>query len=473
MSPDKPLRAVGYVRLSKATDTSTSPERQRRDIARFIEARGWETVATVEDIDVSATRRRLDRPGIHELRRIFSRGAADVVVVSRLDRIARNVADVSTLLDEGIAIVSASEAFDTSTAQGRAMAQVAQVFAELEAKTIGLRVSSSRGHLPAVGRWPGGPTPYGFTTDELPGGGGRTLVHHPDEAPVVRRMVTRAIEGAGPSAIARELNADGIPSRRGVEWNVRTVGRILRHGSLRGYATVKGDKVRDEIGLPVVIWPPLITPEEARQLDAALARTPHPGSYGDGGPEPLLQGLALCSSCGSPMTPRHFRRPDLAAMYVCQSRNRGRLCDRPQTANAARLEGVAERLFLASYGRIPVVETVEEATVPDGLPEVLQAIEETTDAMRAPGADVMALAERLVALNGERERLKALPHTTTRSKATGELYADLWERSGTVERRELMRGLQAFVIVHPARARGHWNDDRVELVDYMAGQLDD
>ncbi|WP_396658380.1 recombinase family protein [Microbacterium sp.] len=484
------MRVLAYVRLSKLTETTTSPERQREAIADFIERKRWTLVDTVEDIDVSATRHRLDRPGIHEIRRRIKRGEAEAVVVHRLDRIARNVADVSTLLDEGIAIVSATEDFDTSTATGRAMTQVAQVFAELEARTIGLRVSSARKHLPTVGRWPGGPTPYGFTSAPSPDGVGRTLVHDPDEAPVVRRIVGEALRGDSLLSITRRLNADGIPPRRGADWSRSVVARLLRHGSIRGYATTggakasrpgepqkPGDFVRDERGLPLIVWPPLVTPEEARELDRIL-------KMGESAPKTihddtlLLVGLAVCSSCGRLMVARSSRRPTVDdpgrrwELYVCQTRNRGGLCDAPQTIRARLADEEAERQFLAAFGRVEVVETVEEAQEPEELADVVAAIEETTDAMRRPDADVMALAERLVTLRRERDRLQALPRTQAIHRRTGETYGDRWERATIPERREIMRGASAYVRIVPAIRRGAFTPDRVDLVDVLAGQLD-
>ena len=491
------MRALAYVRLSKLTEVSTSPERQAQAIASFISTRpGWELVDTIADLDVSATKQRLDRPGLNEVRRRLSADEADAVVVYRLDRIARNVGDVSTLLDEGIMIVSATESFDTTTASGRAMVQVAQVFAELEATTIGLRVSSARKHLPTVGRWPGGPTPYGFTTANVEGGAGRTLVHDEHEAPIVRRMVEEVLAGTSVLEVTQRLNADGIAPRRGAEWSRTVVARLLRSGTLRGYATSggakspgrnkqtgeampqkRGDKVRDERGIPAVVWPPLVTPEEARALDKTLAvgassaRTLHDE-------ELLLIGLAICSSCGRKMTPRAVKRPSRSDaerrlnLYVCHTRNRGGQCSTPQTISAHLADEAAERQFLRAFGCNLVTETLEEAVEPADLPEVLAAIDETTDAMREPGADLAALASLLGGLALERDRLTAQPRTRAVYRVTDESYADLWERSTVSERRKLMLGAEAYVSILPAERRGYFTTSRVQMLDHLAGHFD-
>ncbi|KJL25042.1 DNA-invertase hin [Microbacterium oxydans] len=466
-------RALGYVRLSRDTEASTSPERQRKDIHRQIDARGWELVDVIEDIDQSATRKRLDRPGIHEMRRRISAGEADVVVVSRLDRMARSVSDISQLLDEGFVIVSATENFDASTATGRAMVQMAQVFAELEATAIGERVRSMRRHLPTVGRWPGGPPPYGFTTAPHPDTAGRTLVHHPEESKVIRRVVDEVMEGKGISEVTRGLNADRIPSRRGSHWSPPSLSRILRRGSLRGHATLGGDAVRDDRGLPVVVWPPLVTDDEWHALSRALSVNTKEPRFPEGGRVPLLQRLAICSSCGMPLTPRHFGHPTRSPLYMCQSRNRGRECEKPQTVTANPLEAEAERQFLDTWGDVEVIETISEEVVPEGLDNVLDAIAQTLESMGRPGADVMGLAARMVTLGEERDRLTALPTISAVQRRTGETYGEVWARGSVAERRKIMLGAGAFVTVYPAAARGHFDPERVAVSDELAGQLDD
>lgn len=142
------MRIIGYVRLSRASrEESTSVVRQREIIRKTCAARDFELVDIVEDVDVSATKTRLDRPGLIEVRRRIRAGEADAVMVWRLDRIARSVVDFGVLLDDGLDIISATEPLDTASPMGRAMAEVLQVFARLEAKTIGLRISASQEHL--------------------------------------------------------------------------------------------------------------------------------------------------------------------------------------------------------------------------------------------------------------------------------------------------------------------------------------
>src|SRR5687767_13966224 len=90
-------RAVGYVRLSKIEDNTTSPQRQRESIEQLCSARGWKLEDTYQDIDVSAYNGRR-RPG---LERMLARlGDIDAVVFMRLDRLARSVIDFHRIKEQ-------------------------------------------------------------------------------------------------------------------------------------------------------------------------------------------------------------------------------------------------------------------------------------------------------------------------------------------------------------------------------------
>ncbi len=130
------MRAAIYVRLSRDTDESTSPERQRAACEAICEARGWEVVAVEEDIDVSGFSRGLERPG---LQRILARLAdLDVVVFFKIDRLARSTVDFAEIMQiaetQPVALASAQEPLDLTSSMGRAMARVIAVFAELESE---------------------------------------------------------------------------------------------------------------------------------------------------------------------------------------------------------------------------------------------------------------------------------------------------------------------------------------------------
>src|SRR4051794_7295856 len=151
------MRAALYVRLSEETETSTSPARQEELCRKYAEDRGWTVVGVYADIDVSATHSGLDRPQLNKLREHGAAKAIDVVIVWRLDRLARTVLDLLTLMkqwsDGGCATASATENIDLTTPIGRAMVTLIAIFAEMEAEAIKARVRDSIDKLRRDGRF--------------------------------------------------------------------------------------------------------------------------------------------------------------------------------------------------------------------------------------------------------------------------------------------------------------------------------
>lgn len=463
------MKVLGYVRLSRASrEESTSVTRQREIIRKTCLARDFELVDILEDVDVSATKTRLDRPGLSEVRRRIAHGEAEAVLVWRLDRLARSVVDIGVLLDEGLQIISATESLDTTSAMGRAMVEILQVFASMEAKTTGARVSASQEHLRRVGRWPGGVLPYGYRVIPHPDGPGKALAVDPAEAAVVRRMADEVLGGASVYAVCRDLNRDGIRPRRASEWSPKSITRILRSDSILGRVRVRGELLRDDsTGLPAVVWPPLLSVEEVERLRALTDWTPTPGRSEATSAglrrkaSRLLSGLMSCPSCGSSLV---VRRRKERAFYVCPSSARGKLCERGVIVDADMSEAEIERRFLATVGRYEVIE--ERISKPEvaGLAAVEEALRETTDALRSPEADMDALLDRLALLRSERDRLAALPSVpVSRLEETGETFAQAWDRLDVNGRRQLLESSGLSVTVRPG-VRGTWSPDRLETV---------
>lgn len=457
------MRVIGYVRLSAARDESTSIARQREAVARYAEARGWALVEIAEDDDVSATKARLDRPGLTRVRRALAEGEAEAVVVWRLDRLARSVVDFGTLLDEGVQVISATEPLDTTTPMGRAMAEILQVFAAMESRATAARVRDSVAYLRRSERFAGGTPPYGYRSIPHPDGSGRALALDPDAAAIVQEAASRILGGETAYSVALDLNARGIPTARGLSgWRSGTLAKVLTGDAVLGRVRVRGDLLRDPSGLPRVVWPPILTVEESRRLRALLA--PVPAAEPRRRATRLLSGLAVCGSCGSGLTVA--RRSRSAGLVLrCSSRGDGRECEAPVSVAMGRLEATVVERFLAAVGRLEVVEYVQEATEPTGLAEVSEALQETAAALVEPGADVPALAARIEALQARRAALLAAPApTVARLVETGRTFEEEWRaREGDLRgQRALLADALEAVVVAPGSA-GRWTPERVAL----------
>jgi site-specific DNA recombinase len=478
------MRIIGYVRLSRASrDESTSVVRQREVIRTTCSARGWELIDIVEDVDVSATKSRLNRPGLNALRARIENGDADAVMVWRLDRLVRSVVDVGVLLDGGLQIVSATESLDTTSAMGRAMVEILQVFASMEATTIGLRVSASQAHLRKIGRWPGGVLPYGYRSVPHPDGAGKALEPDPAEAAVVRRMADEVLDGHSVYAVTQRLNADGIPPRRlklnpadpdgpkvAGTWSATSVQRILRSNAVLGRVKVNGELIRDESGVPIQAWTPLLTLEEIERLRVITDWTPTPGrseatvAGRRSRATRLLSGLLNCAGCGGPLVVKSRKSTTGRPIYSCQAAARGKVCPRGVAVECDRIEAEVERQFLAIVGRFQVIEARASVREVAGLAAVVEAIRDTTDSLGAPHADLPFLFERLTKLHEERDRLSALPADGVVAMVeTGETFGEVWAREDVAGRRRVIRSSGVTVNLAPAARRGFWDPSRIRL----------
>lgn len=114
-----------------------------------------------------------DRPGLQRLKTDIEANKIKRVIVYRLDRISRNIADFYQLYQlmeiHKVEFVSISENFDTSTPMGRAMMGILIVFAQMERESIQERVKDNYYYrIEEDGRWPGGPAPKGFDNARTP-----------------------------------------------------------------------------------------------------------------------------------------------------------------------------------------------------------------------------------------------------------------------------------------------------------------
>lgn len=148
----KAKRAALYLRVS--TDNQTT-ENQRRVLEQVAERREWQIVQTYEDAGISGAKGRDKRPGFDAMLKDASRRRFDVLMFWSIDRLGRSTAAVATALAEldaaGVAIYADKEAVDATTPHGRAMLQMAAVFAELERGMIRERVMAGLERVRAAG----------------------------------------------------------------------------------------------------------------------------------------------------------------------------------------------------------------------------------------------------------------------------------------------------------------------------------
>lgn len=151
-------RAALYLRVS--TDGQTT-ENQRLLLAEVAERRGWAIVKTYEDHGISGAKGREKRPAFDSMLKDAARRRFDVLMVAAIDRLGRSTATVSVALADlaaaGVEPYCHREGMDGTTPYGRAMLNMASVFAELERDLIRDRVKAGLARVKAEGRRLGRP----------------------------------------------------------------------------------------------------------------------------------------------------------------------------------------------------------------------------------------------------------------------------------------------------------------------------
>ena len=149
-------RVALYLRVSTQDQ---SCDLQRRELTSYAQARGWADIQIYEDHGISGTTAK--RPMLQKLMADARSRRIDVVLVWKLDRFARSLKDLLTMLQEvselGIAFISLKDQIDMTTAAGRLMMQMLGAFGEFEASLIRERVRAGLANAKAKGRHIGRP----------------------------------------------------------------------------------------------------------------------------------------------------------------------------------------------------------------------------------------------------------------------------------------------------------------------------
>jgi DNA invertase Pin-like site-specific DNA recombinase len=220
-----------YVRQSVDKKDSISIDTQIRFCRREIND---DSVFKVYE-DRGYSGKNIKRPAFTELMQAVGSGMVSKIIVYRLDRFSRSVADFGAvwqvLEKHKVEFVSVNERFDTSTPIGVAMLNIIMVFAQLERQTIAERVRDNYYARAVNGSWVGGPAPYGYRVEKINLAGKLiSRLTYTNDIEVVKRIYEEyADEDVSLGDIARKLTSENIPciSRKG--WDSVAVSRILRN----------------------------------------------------------------------------------------------------------------------------------------------------------------------------------------------------------------------------------------------------
>jgi DNA invertase Pin-like site-specific DNA recombinase len=359
---------------------------------------GWQPVKTIYD-DGGFSGGSMDRPALQQLLADIACGKIDVVVVYKVDRLTRALADFAKIVEifdaRGVSFVSVTQAFNTTTSMGRLTLNVLLSFAQFEREVTGERIRDKIAASKAKGLRMGGHPPLGYDIMEL-----RPVIN-PTEAERVRSIFRRFLELGSVTALATDLNESGVRSKRWVNRKgVEVGGYVFTRGALQHLLTNpvyrganRHKKLLYENAHPAIVDEGLWDAVQAKLADNA---TPMPltPKVGNGS---FLAGLVF-DDRGHPMSVVHTGRGARRYRYYLSRPRRARSGDPvgslPRLAagvlDAFILEAVQQRLAMGWRPEAEPEERVREA-----LTRVTLGLEEVVINLRSAAAKAVAGASDL------------------------------------------------------------------------------
>jgi site-specific DNA recombinase len=301
-------RVAIYTRLSlDSTGEQTATARQEAACRSFVDARGWSVAEVFEDVDLSAYRASVRRPGFETLQHRAASGAIDGVVVWKLDRLVRRPSEFerfwAACQQHRVFVASVTEPVDSSTEIGVAIVRVLVTFASLESATSAVRISAA--HRQRAER--------GLPHTTRPAFGHIAGFGHlePNEAAAIREAAKRVLAGETTSSVCRDWDDRAIRTTSGKPWTPNKLMDLLCSPRVAGDREWRKTVVATDCFAPILDRQ---THLRLRRLRASRAVGPRSNSG-----TTLLSGLLVCGECGGRL---HSRRRE-GRVYVCQSKPAG------------------------------------------------------------------------------------------------------------------------------------------------------
>ena len=248
----------------------------------------------------------LDRPALQCLLADIRAGRIDIVVVYKVDRLTRSLADFARLVEifdaQGVSFVSVTQQFNTTSSMGRLTLNVLLSFAQFEREVTGERIRDKIAASKKKGMWMGGNPPLGYDASE------RALVINPAEAETVRRIFALYRELGGVRRVKDQADRLGLRTKRsttakgaergGTSFSRGHIYRLLANPIYTGQIAHKGQLYPGQ-------HPSLIDDETWTAVRDQLAA--HAGDHRrrEKAAEPSLLAGLLVDANGERLTPSH------------------------------------------------------------------------------------------------------------------------------------------------------------------------
>jgi len=236
MSSPKARRCAVYTRKSSEEGLEqdfNSLHAQREACEAYIKSQrheGWRLVEAAYD-DGGISGATMERPGLQRLLEDIRADRIDTIVVYKVDRLTRSLADFAKMVElfdaHGVSFVAVTQQFNTTSSMGRLTLNVLLSFAQFEREVTGERIRDKIAASKKKGMWMGGFVPLGYDLKD------RKLLINPGEAELVRRIFRRYVALGSVRRLKEELDRDGILSKtRTGKMAERCGGRPFSRGAL-------------------------------------------------------------------------------------------------------------------------------------------------------------------------------------------------------------------------------------------------
>ena len=295
-----------------------SLDAQREACAAYITSQkhaGWLPVPDLYD-DGGLSGGTMERPALKRLLADIRSGKVQIVVVYKVDRLTRSLADFAKIVDvldaHGASFVSVTQQFNTTTSMGRLTLNMLLSFAQFEREIAGERIRDKIAASKAKGMWMGGNVPLGFDVKE------RKLIVNEAEAETVRMIFQRYAELGSVRLLGHELDRLGVVSkRREGAGGVLAGGNRFARGAL--YTLLQNPIYRGEIRHQGKVYPgqheAIIDAELWQLVQEKLAGNRQARTLGETAEAASLLAGLIVDGEGQRMTPTHAAKKDRRYRY--------------------------------------------------------------------------------------------------------------------------------------------------------------
>ena len=258
-------------------------------------ANGWELIDSHYD-DPGYSGGNMNRPALQVLLRAVREGKIDVVVVYKMDRISRSLADFMELTklfeQHKVSVVSVTQKFDTSTSMGRMMLNMLMTFAQFEREMTSDRIRDKMAATRKKGMWTGGVVPYGYKSID------RKLVVDPSRKDEVLLAFAHYAQNHSFLQTTRDLLERFGTRGDGSKWTVMNVRCLLKQaipaGKIRDNKTGELFEGVHEAIVPFDLWQKVQQIIEERRNGMQTHRCSSSAP---------LKGVIRCGYCDCSMVP--------------------------------------------------------------------------------------------------------------------------------------------------------------------------